>query len=247
MDKLLGNYFVLVSLLTKDLFKDISQDLDYDYESVFSETTTQIRDYYLSMTLDKRAIAVGTDAHVLQPELFHEPQNGYKQILYLHTDYYPLMIANIKRPKNVLIKGPDTRFNVIAALTKYNCNFTFINDKYLNVFEKFILQHPEYTYDIEYKVLDRQDISLYDKEKFDFILCSGPYLLWEENSIDEYINMLENNGVMMIVDTNDGSSLYGEDYECWPSYALCEVIDRFENISSYHIPYGGGINIIVKN
>ena len=65
MDKILGNKFLLASLISSELTRDLSDGLEYNYDSAYSDINYSIKEYYNSMTLDRRAIAVGTDGHML--------------------------------------------------------------------------------------------------------------------------------------------------------------------------------------
>ena len=81
MDKILGNKFLLASLISTELTRDLSDDLEYDYDSAYNDINYSIKEYYNSMTLDRRAIAVGTDGVMLSHEVFNNPQIGWKQSL----------------------------------------------------------------------------------------------------------------------------------------------------------------------
>lgn len=247
MDKILGNKFLLASLISSELTRDLSDGLEYNYDSAYSDINSSIKEYYNSMTLDRRAIAVGTDGHMLSHELFNNPQIGWKQSLYLCTDYFSLMMANIKKPKNALINGPDKHFNLVATLASMGCKLTFLNNKFLNNFELFVLNNSEYPFDIEYEVIEQEDIYDYSGPKFDFMALAGVYLVLDDELINSHIDALEVGGVIHIIDTNDNSEIYGEDYAHRPSYKLFEVIDDYPNITTYHIPFGIGHNFIIKN
>ncbi len=247
MDKILGNKFLLASLISSELTRDLSDGLEYNYDSAYDDINTSIKEYYNSMTLDRRAIAIGTDGHMLSHELFNSPQIGWKQSLYLCTDYFALLMANVKKPKNALINGPDKHFNLVAALASMGCELTFLNNKFLNNFELFVLNNPEYPFDIEYNVIEQEDIYEYTDAKFDFMALAGVYLVLDDELINSHIDALEVGGVMHIIDTNDNSEIYGENYAHSPSYKLFEVIDDYPNITTYHVPFGIGHNFIIKN
>lgn len=247
MDEILGNRFLLASLITAELTKDISKTLQYDHDAVFTDANSAIRDYYNAMTLDKRAIAIGTDGYLMTHELFDNPVIGWKQVLYMGCDYFALLLANIKKPRNAIINGPDVHFNLVATLHSMGCNLTFMNNKFLNNFEKFVLPNIEYPFSINYNVLNYEDVYSYEGDKFDFIVVPGICLIQDTRLIDSYISMLESGGIMQMPYTNDNSQLYSEDYALQPSYQLLEVIDNHDDITTYHIPYGNGHSTIIKN
>ena len=247
MDKILGNKFLLASLISSELTRDLSDNLEYNYDSAYDDINTSIKEYYNSMTLDRRAIAIGTDGHMLSHELFNNPQIGWKQSLYLCTDYFSLMMANVKKPKNALINGPDKNFTLVAALATMGCKLTFLNNKYLNNFELFVLNNPEYPFDIEYEVIEQEDIHGYSGLKFDFMTLGAGVLLFDDELINSHIDALEVGGVIHLINTNDNSEIYGENYAHCPSYRLFEVIDDYPNITTYHVPFGIGHNFIIKN
>ena len=247
MDKILGNKFLLASLISTELTRDLSDSLEYDYDSAYNDINSSIKEYYNSMTLDRRAIAVGTDGVMLSHEVFNNPQIGWKQSLYLCTDYFALMMANVKKPKNALINGPDKHFNLVATLASIGCKLTFLNNKYLNNFELFVLNNPEYPFDIEYEVIEQEDIYEYSAPKFDFMVLGAVYLVLDDELINSHIDALEVGGVIHLINTNDNSEIYGEDYAHQPSYKLFEVIDDYPDITTYHIPFGIGHNFIIKN
>lgn len=247
MDEILGNRFLLASLVSAELTKDISKTLQYDHDTVFTDANSAIRDYYNSMTLDKRAIAIGTDGYLMTHELFDNPVIGWRQVLYMGCGYFPLLLINIKRPKNAIIYAPDVNFNLVATLHTMGCKLTFINNRFLNNFEKFFLPNQEYPFEIQYAVMEYGDIHSYSGEPFDFISISGICLIQEPALIDSFISILDIGGIMQMAYTNDNSELYSEDYALQPSYQLLEVIDTHDNITTYHIPYGNGHTTIIRN
>jgi hypothetical protein len=247
MDEILGNRFLLASLVTVELTKDISKTLPYNYDTAFNDIHNSIREYYNSMTLDKRAVAVGTDGYLMTHELFDNPAIGWKQVLYMGCDYFALLLANISKPQRALIHGPDVHFNLVATLHSMGCELTFVNNKYLNNFEKFALNNSEYPFEMQYDVMEYFDIYELNQPTFDMVVFPGISLIRDMDLFNPLIDSLTPGGILQIPYTNDNSQLYGEDYAIQPSYQLLEIIDYRSDITSYHIPYGNGHNTIIKN
>jgi hypothetical protein len=247
MDEILGNKFLLSALITAELTRDSSKSLQYDFDAAFTDIHTSIRNYYNSMTLDKRAIAIGTDGDLMMHELFDTPELGWKQLLYISTDYFSLMLLNIKKPTSSLIVGPDIHFNLVATVQAMGSQISFINNKFLNNFEKFALGSPEYPFAMNYSVYEYDDVHNEPGEIFDFITVPGSCVTLDEDLLSSLVKTLQPGGIIHIHNTNSNARIYGEDYEIQSTYPIFEIIDEFQEINSYHIPYGIGHNILVKN
>lgn len=247
MDEVLGNRFLLSALITKELTRDASGSLPYNFDSAFTDIHTSIRNYYNSLTLDKRAIAIGTDGDLMMHELFDSPQLGWGQLLYISTDYFSLMLADIKRPSSSLVIGPDIHFNLVATLHSMGSSLSFVNNKFLNNFEKFVLNTPEYPFNINYSVYEYSDIHNQNSPIFDFVTVPGSCLTLDDDLLHSLVDCLLPGGIIHIHNTNSNSRIYGEEYEMQPTYPMFSIIDDFPQLTSYHIPYGIGHNILIKH
>ena len=110
-----------------------------------------------------------------------------------------------------------------------------------------VLNTPEYPFNINYSVYEYSDIHNQNSPIFDFVTVPGSCLTLDDDLLHSLVDCLLPGGIIHIHNTNSNSRIYGEEYEMQPTYPIFSIIDDFPQLTSYHIPYGIGHNILIKH
>jgi hypothetical protein len=247
MTIVLSNKYLIANVLTRNLTRDITDRLPFDYGEIYNDLWTSAKNYKESITLDKRAIAVGTVGDAFLEEMYATDSFGWSDACYVYTEHYPQMLYQLKKPSSVLIHGPDTSFGLVAAAAADQCRLAFLNNKYLDNFEKFVLNQSDYIFDVDYDVYDLQEFNSGVDETFDMIFATSVDFAANEDLLQQMLGALAPGGAMVIYSTNGNLSFYDKRYYMDPIMKIFNIIESNEDINTYHLTNNQGYNVIIKN
>lgn len=251
MAKIYNDSFLLKNYIIQTTSKYIKDEIEYDQQEVQKDCFQDILNLKNSLTLDKRAIAIGSNTFCNREEMFFlAEEGGWSHVYWVGLNHYCQLIINLLKPKSSLIGMPDSCFDLSAILAARGSEITFLNSFSLELFERYIYNHPEYMrvrYD--YSSIDSQDIVNIENlngKKFDFIYIPYVWLLFDPSLIHNFINILEDDGAIVVVATNDMMRMYKTDFHANHIYDILKYINDIDGIYNYHIPDAQGLNIITK-
>lgn len=251
MQKIYNDSLLLKNHVLKTLSKYVTDETVYDSQEVQNDCFQQILQLKNSLTIDKRAVAIGTNTFCSREEMyFASTEGGWSHVYWIGVNHYSQLIVNLLKPKSALIGMPDSHFDIAAILASRDCELTFLNSFLLDLFEKYIYTHPEYSQNqYDYNVIDTQDIINIDNlngKKFDFIYIPYIWLLFDETLIHNFISITETGGAIVLIGTNDLMKMYKPDFHSNHIYDIMAYVNSIEGVYNYHIPEVQGINIIIK-
>ena len=249
-DKLLSDNFLLKSFLSRKLSKYPTDYNQYDFRTMYVDMGNARANYINTLPLDKRAIAVSTDYYIHKESLMQSETPGWVDMQEIIANHYIQMIASLIKPTNALFLSLENAPVAVKNLYDNNCKITACNSYTLKFYNDFWEGHPECDYQIDYDVIDMQDISNLDESllqsKFDFIYFPGVVISWEEELLDNLLELLSPGGTLLLLLTNDIMRLYSPEYYKSPIYFLHEKIMSRTDIYNFHIPDSTGWNVIIK-
>jgi len=246
MDKVLGSRFLIANAITADISKNGSQELDYPFYEVYDDVVRDVTNFWQEQNLDRRAIAVGSDYYMHVWDILAGKPAGWREMVYFGLGVYSEMLVDIKQPATALIASPDRKFNFVAYCASKGIEMTFLNNDCLYNFENFVLNHPEFNFDINYTVLDMQEFEEMNTPQFDYCEFITMDVGTSPELIDTYINVTNPGGVLYMANANEMMRMYSPDYYIEPIYDFYEYIEDRTDITSYHIPHQVGFHIMIK-
>jgi hypothetical protein len=202
-----------------------------------------IADYlFNTVCIDRRNIATGGASdyefvvHYPRPSL----SSAYGQAQWMAI-LLILGIMDISKKKNVLaISGGLDRFRVKLFQSLHGAHITFLNNKKLNLYEKF--QDPIEDYD----VVTMQDFEKHVNNEYDMMIAWSQDMENPLTPVSMFVNRLEPGGVLIIQNTSDSMFLYNNHTKATPIWGYHEALKKIDGCSVYHIPVFYGITIVVK-
>lgn len=248
MSEAFKNKTVLMDMITKEVSKNGSLGLDYDFEEVMTDAADAITNYKTSINIDKRVIAVGADLYIHLWEPWSALLDGWKERMFISgSGLYAMMLIDVGNPSTALISTPDRHFDLVAYCANQGIDLCFLNNDSLFNFENFIRDLPSYPFTFNYSVIDYQDFINDNTIGFDFIQMFSSDFNINYDLIDPFIARMNSGGFAYITAANEEGRLYTEDYFIEPIANVIEAINAKPEINSYHIPNAHGFQIIVKN
>lgn len=245
MYNLVENRFLLISTVTKELTMNASSSLDYDYWEVMSDASKAISNYYDSINLDRRVMAVGSEVRIHVWDIMSGNLDGWKEHIFVSSGVYAQMIFDMTPPTKALIFEPDRQYDMVAYLASIGCELTFVNNECLFLFENFVRDLPSYPFSFSYNTIDRNDIPDASME-FNFVNVPINELVIDELMMDDIISSMSTGGVLYVPHANQSGRMYSEDYYIEPVTRVYEDILLRNDITSYHIPSAIGFQISIK-
>ena len=203
----------------------------------------------LSKSIAARGAAEGT----WYIDLCRSPETGWRET-WTRTDDSLSNYLFIKNPTKVLSFLPDL-LTCIFTYKEVNaeCEIHFFNNQSLSNYEKFatststVVSGKNFR-DIDYSVVDFDEISQGDASDYDFIQLMS-WDIWDVDNSNELlqkcINALAPNGVMHIGGTNNSAKLYRDNYHAHPLNDLHDFL-KTQNGYTYHNSENYGYTIFTK-
>jgi len=193
--------------------------------------------------IDRRNIATGGASdyefvvHYPRPNL----SSAYGQAQWMSI-LLILGIMDISKKKNVLaVSGGLDRFRLKVFNSLHGANITFLNNKKLNLYEKF--QNPINDYD----VVTMQDFENYANNKYDMMLSWSQDMENPLIPVSTFVDRLEDGGILIIQNTSDSMFLYNNHTKATPIWGYHEALKKIDGCNVYHIPLFYGMTIVVKS
>lgn len=244
--QVISNKNIYTSSIAKEASKCSSSELAYDYTEVLDDASAAIKNHYSSSNLDKRFISVATDTYVHAWDIASATVAGWRDYTYISMGMFAEMIVDIVRPKKALISSPDRHYNLVALLNSRNCELTFLNNECLFNFENFIRDLKSYPFEINYSTIDYDQISELDSGTYNFIEVLSTDLIINNSLSNEYIDLLESNGVIYLPNVNENERFYSQFYYTEPIVPVLDAFLENDNVFSYNIPCNVGFQIVIK-
>jgi len=251
MQKIHNDSFLLKAHITKTVSKYMDDGVPYNADEVQSDSFQSILDLKNSLTIDKRATAIGTNSFCNREEMFFASvQGGWSHAHWVGINHYPQLIINLLKPKSALLGMPDSHFTMSSILAGMGCEITFINCFLLDLFEKYVYTHPEHQpYQYDYNVIDTQDIinpENIDGKKFDLIYIPYVWILLDPSIINNFINITESGGAIVVIATSDMLRMYKPEFHNNHIYDILKYINNIDEIYNFHLTETQGINVLIK-
>lgn len=246
MSEAFKNKTVLTDIITKELSKNSSLSLDYDYEEVISDASQAIANYKSSINVDKRVVAVGADLYIHLWEPWSALLDGWKERMFISAGLYAQMLLDIARPNTAVFTTPDRHFDTVALCAERGMEIYFLNNDSLFNFENFIRDLPSYPFNFNYNVIEFSDFIEDTSLSFDFIQAFSSDFVLDYDFIDAFVDRMSANGFGYISAANEETRLYSEDYFIEPIANILELINARPEISSYHLPNAHGFHVVSK-
>ena len=187
--------------------------------------------------------AVGTVGYLVSYEYI---ALGVEDMLTLAQQARSLMemFFKINKPSNALfaISASSFHFNFIEALSAENVYV--LNDEHLYRGETYFLNRETVL-----NVLDHSDVfSGVFPANLDCICFSATDLFASSNQnlINQAFDSLNQNGILIVYDANDGMNLYSQT-KIVPGYKVHQQLLALENASVYHMPTAMSFTVVIKN
>lgn len=229
----------------KDYFDNLVKLIKYtDVESIEEsiQKSKNVKEYLDTLSLDKRKIAAGMDFLIWYFDVFSQESHFWNtnQAYYYaaNTHEFGFLTAN---PKTSLMTLPA--FNTgLARLMQKKSKLTLLNNFQLNLFERIIKKSNE---DWDYNTILMQDVEKGTAGTYDFICMSVHDVLHDPSLVNNFYNMLNKNGTMMMLYTGT-DSLYKNESIFTDFYEVHEALKKAENSCVYHNPTGAAVTYAVK-
>lgn len=224
----------------------------YDWRSFTQESTkidgpesVAISDYlFNTVGVDRRNIATGGASDY--EFVIHYPRPNLASS-YGESQWMPIlliqMIMNIAPKKKILaLSGGLDRFRLKPFQDIFKAEIFFLNNKKLNMYEKFQSENTP----IDYEIVTVQDLQKNLDVKFDMIIgwshdMENPFL-----PVDTFIDRLNANGILIIQNSSDSVFLYLNDTQASTVWEYHETIKNRDDCNMYHIPLFYGVTVVVK-
>lgn len=225
----------------------INNELIQDYNEA-------VLNYYSTLNLDRRLLAVGEDPAIFLRDLIapSTPQwNDFtfgtalaqvflEQILVKQGATEPLQILSYQ-----LVPHEER----IEALKATDRHFTYVNDWMLAEFEEFYLNSPLFTsaQPVSYSAINVQDIlDGQADESFDLVKLWGLQVVRTNTKLlDKYMDATKVGGVFQVYDSSGSGGLYEDSLKVHKNIVtdLNKHIKSREDFVVFHIPFQDGITI----
>jgi hypothetical protein len=247
MSEAFKNKTVLMDIITKEVSKNSSSGLNYDYEEVIADASSAIANYKSSISVDKRVVAVGADLYIHLWEPWSALLDGWKERMFISAGLYAQMVLDIGKPTSTLFTTPDRHFDTVALCAERGMEIYFLNNDSLFNFENFIRDLPSYPFNFNYNVIEFSDFIEDTSLSFDFIQMFSSDFVLDNDLIDAFVDRISSGGFGYISATNEETRLYSEDYFIEPISHILDALNAKDEVSTYHIPNAHGCQVIVKD
>lgn len=244
--EVISNKIILANSVTKEASRPSSSELNYSYEEVLDDAYAAIKSHYDSSNLDKRFISVGTDNYIHTWDIISTTVAGWRDYTYISTGMYAEMLVDICKPEKALISSPDRHFNLVALLNSRGCELTFLNNECLFNFENFIRDLASYPFEINYSVIDYDDIDSHTTEKYDFIECLSTDLILDNSLVNKHVSLLNDNGIIYLPNIDENERFYTQFYYTEPIVSVIDMFLENENVYTYNIGFNVGFQVVIK-
>ena len=229
----------------KDYFDNLVKLIKYtDVESIEEsiQKSKNVKEYLDTLSLDKRKIAAGMDFLIWYFDVFSQESHFWNtnQAYYYaaNTHEFGFLTAN---PETSLMTLPAFNTGLVRLMQKKS-KLTLLNNFQLNLFERIIKKSNE---DWDYNTILMQDVEKGTAGTYDFICMSVHDVLHDPNLVNNFYNMLNKNGTMMMLYTGT-DSLYKNESIFTDFYEVHEALKKAENSCVYHNPTGAAVTYAVK-
>lgn len=246
MSEVLQNKTILKDIITKELSNYSATELPYSWDEVITDAAMGISNFWNSVNVDKRVVAVGADFYIHSWDLYAGMMDGWKDRTYVCGGLYAQMLCDLKLPQTALISSPDRHFDLVALLASRNVNLYFMNNDSLYNFENFIRDLQSYPFEFTYNVVNYQDIILGVANQFDFVQVQASDLVIDIELVNSYLSHVSPGGVVYMPYANEEGRLYTEDYYVEPITDVYEIVSQRDDFYSYHIPNAIGFQVLIR-
>jgi hypothetical protein len=229
-----------------DIFSKTKSHSDDFPGKYYGYSSKLMADFAASMDFDRRNIATGgVDLAIFPWEMF-EQTNERSFRTYTISQIFQDLIYGLKNPSTVLLCGPDYSSTRVVQCCESNIKTTLLNGISLNTFEKCFKTINSRFAKLEYDVISMQEIFAGSSRKFDLIELWVNQIDMPLSQIELFINLLSDDGVILINGTSDWAFLYENDMYGHPMHDLHEQLKSNGSVFVHHIPLHYGFTIVTK-
>lgn len=229
-----------------DIFSNTPSHQDDFPGKYYGYSSKLMAEHTASINFDRRNIATGgVDMAIFPWEMFEET-NERTFRTYTISQIFQDLIYGLKNPSSVLICGPDYSSTRVAQCCESGIKTTLLNGVSLDNFEKCFTSINERFSKLEYDVLTMQDVVSGCSSRFDLIEIWANQIDMSLSWAKYFVDMLGDNGLMLINGTSDWAFLYDNDTYAHPMHDLHEELRSNDSVFVYHIPLHYGFTIVTK-
>jgi hypothetical protein len=200
----------------------------------------------LSLGIGARGGAEG----VWYVDLMTTPQSGFADLL-LRFDDAVSSYMHAKNPKKLLCFTADGLSCIFFYKEMFpDSEIHFANTQSLFNFERFMRDESTprnggKLRDIEYSVVDENEIATGDASGYDFIQVASWDVLYDESLLKKCVSALADGGVLIVISTNHSGKVYRDDTTLHPYYSMHDVLKNSKGMT-YHNSDSYGFTVFIK-
>jgi hypothetical protein len=217
-----------------------------------SEMATNVRNWRNGLgTLSLGIGARGGSEGVWYIDLLCTPQSGFRELLLRYDDAVSSYV-HAKRPKKILSFTSDGLTCIFFYKeTHPETEIHFANNQCLFNFERFIRDGSTPTpsggklRDIDYSAVDEDEVGVGEASGYDFIQVAAWDVLYDEDLLKRCVAALAQDGVLMIISSNNSGKVYRDDTMLHPYYKMHEILKNSSG-TTYHNSDSYGFTVFIK-
>lgn len=253
----MDNRHIRTAMASRILGKHAAESIfEHDAEEVelesLSEMAMNVRNWRSELgTLSLGIGARGGSEGVWYVDLLCTPQSGFKELLLRFDDAVSSYI-HAKKPKKILSFTADGLTCVFFYKEMFpETEVHFANTQCLFNLERFMRDNSTPTSsggklrDIDYSAVDEDEIGTGEASGYDFIQVAAWDVLYDEALLKRCISALANDGVLVIISSNNAGKIYRDDTMLHPYYGMHDVLKNSDGVT-YHSSDSYGFTVFIK-
>jgi hypothetical protein len=238
-------------LIGKNPIESIFPDSTEEILSLISEMASNVTEWRKSVEgLTMSIAARGGSDGCWYIDLIANFQTGFKELL-ARSDDALASYAFAKLPQKALFFTPDAMTTMYSLKHEHpETEIHFVNTQSLYNYETFardssVVGGPDSYRDIDYSVVERDEIGSGDASGYDFIQVAAWDAVYDLEILNKCVDALSSNGVLYVMSTNHSGKIYRDDAKMHPYYGAHELLNSKDGYT-YHNSDTYGFTVFTK-